>query len=158
MRIPKVYLETSILNFVFADDAPDKKQDTLKLFREIKEGMYEPYTSEYVLRELKRASEQKQAQMIALIGEYNMICLDTSEEAEKLTDIYVAEGIIPAKYSTDGLHIAMASVHDLDFIVSWNFQHIVKRKTVTMSEVVNLREGYKRVGIFSPTEVIENDE
>jgi hypothetical protein len=59
---------------------------------------------------------------------------------------------------TDALHIAAATVHDLDIIVSYNFRHIVKRKTVTMIEVVNLREGYKRIGIFSPTEVIENDE
>jgi len=44
---------------------------------------------------------------------------------------------------------------DLDVIVSFNFQHIVKRKTVTMTEVVNLREGYKRIGIFSPTDVVE---
>ena len=56
----------------------------------------------------------------------------------------------------DGVHIAMATVYDLDFIVSFNFKHIVKRKTVTMTEAVNLREGYKRVGIFSPTEAIDN--
>ena len=41
-------------------------------------------------------------------------------------------------------------------IVSYNFKHIVKLKTVAMTEIVNLREGYRRIGIFSPTEVIDN--
>jgi predicted nucleic acid-binding protein len=158
MRVPKVYLETSVFNFCFADDAPDKRQDTLTLFEEIKDGKYVPYTSAYVLQELTRAEEPKQGKMVALIDEYEMRFLEQSVESDRLAQVYVSEGIIPAKHLTDALHIATATVHDLDFIVSYNFQHIVKRKTVTMTEVVNLREGYKRIGIFSPTEVIENDE
>ena len=45
MRVPRVYLETTMLNFYFADDAPDKRQDTLQMFEEIKNGKYDPYTS-----------------------------------------------------------------------------------------------------------------
>ncbi|MDR3304599.1 MAG: hypothetical protein LBS85_01005 [Clostridiales Family XIII bacterium] len=59
MRTPKVYLETSVFNFVFADDAPDKKADTLKLFEEVRQGKYEPYTSAYVVEELEQANEPK---------------------------------------------------------------------------------------------------
>ena len=158
MRVPKIYLETSVFNFYFADDAPDKRQDTLKLFEEIKAGLYVPYTSAYVLQELIRAEEPKQSQMVSLIGEYEMRFLEQSGIIRILAGQYVSEGIIPAKHLTDALHIATATVNDLDVIVSFNFQHIVKRKTVTMTEVVNLREGYKRIGIFSPTEVIESGE
>ena len=158
MRTPKIYLETSVFNFCFADDAPDKMQDTLKLFEEIKAGMYLPYTSAYVMQELARADEPKQSQMVALIEEYDMQFLEQSDAIRTLAGIYVSEGIIPEKHLTDALHIAAATVSDLDVIVSYNFQHIVKRKTVTMTEVINLREGYKRIGIFSPTEVIESDE
>ncbi len=96
--------------------------------------------------------------MLSLIGEFAIDILPDSPDADRLADIYIAEGIIPQKYVIDGMHIAMATVYDLDFIASYNFKHIVKRKTVTMTEVVNLREGYGRVGIFSPTEVIENVE
>ena len=46
----------------------------------------------------------------------------------------------------------------MDIIVSWNFQHIVKRKTIIMSSLVNNREGYKSIDIYSPSEVIESDE
>ncbi|GHU27744.1 hypothetical protein FACS1894172_18630 [Spirochaetia bacterium] len=70
MRIPKVYLETTIFNFCFVDDAPDKKYDTLQFFKEINEGKYIPYTSDYALQELKRASDEKQNLMLPLIEKY----------------------------------------------------------------------------------------
>ena len=157
MKVPKIYIETSVFNFFFADDAPDKRQDTLKLFTEIKEGKYAPYTSNAVLVELAKDSEPKRGQMMALLETYNIEVLPAHADESQLANIYVAEGIIPEKYATDALHIASTTVNDLDFIVSYNFKHIVKRKTIMMTESINLREGYKRIGIFSPTEVIEDE-
>ncbi len=158
MRIPKIYLETSIFNFYFADDAPDKREDTLRLFEEIRQGKYDPYTSDFVLQELQAAPEPKQTNMIDLISAYNVAVLPDTVETQRLAEIYVAEGIIPAKYATDAVHIAATTVNNLDFIVSYNFKHIVKVKTIVMTESVNLREHYKRIGIYSPTEVVEYDE
>jgi len=158
MKKLKIYLETTIFNFVFADDAPDKKQDTLKLFEEISDGKYIPYTSEYVLQELQKAEEDKKNKMINLIEKYKINLLEANEIAATLADKYVTENIIPLRYRTDGLHIAIAAINDLDIVVSYNFQHIVKLKTIMGTESINLREGYKRIGIHSPTEVIENDE
>jgi len=157
MKVPKFYLETSVFNFVFADDAPDKKADTLKLFQEIKEGKYQPYTSAYVTEELDLAPSEKREKMYQLIADYNIRILQKTEEAKQLAGIYVKEKIIPEKYETDALHISVATVNELDFIVSWNFKHIVKRKTVIMTEAVNIKYDYKKIGIYSPTEVIEYD-
>jgi predicted nucleic acid-binding protein len=154
----KIYLETTVFNFKFAEDSPDKKADTIKLFDEISEGKYIAYTSNYVLQELLKAEEPKRSDMVALVEQYKIKFLEADEIAEKLADKYVAEGIIPLKYKTDGVHIAMATINDLDIIVSYNFQHIVKLKTIIGTESINLREGYKRIGIYSPTEVIENEE
>ena len=61
MRIPKIYLESTVFNFFFAYDAPDKRKDTLKLFKEIKEGKYAPYTSNAVL-----GADQQQPVLYAL--------------------------------------------------------------------------------------------
>ena len=158
MKILRIYLETTVFNFKFADDSPDKKEDTNKLFDEIGQGKYIPYTSDYVLQELLKAEEPKKTKMVDLIQQYNIAFLDANENAEILADKYVAENIIPQKYKTDGIHIAMATIHDLDIIVSYNFHHIVKLKTIIGTESINLREGYKKIGIYSPTEVIENDE
>jgi len=157
MRTPKIYLETTIFNFVFADDAPDKKADTLKLFDEIKRGLYEPYTSDYAIDELSQATLAKREKLLKLLEAYDITRIEASEKIENLASIYVTEGIIPIKYATDATHIASASVADMDFIVSWNFKHIVKRKTIMMTELINFREGYKRIGIHSPAEVIENE-
>jgi predicted nucleic acid-binding protein len=157
MRIPKVYIETSVFNFYFADDAPDKRNDTLRLFEEIRQGKYEPYTSDFAVQELQRTQEPKRKAMIDLITEYSVSVLSEDDETRRLARIYVAEKIIPEKYLTDAIHIAAATVYDLDFIVSYNFKHIVKLKTITMTEIVNLREYYRRIGIYSPTEVVEYD-
>jgi predicted nucleic acid-binding protein len=68
----------------------------------------------------------------------------------------VNEGVIPIKYRDDALHIAIATIADMEIIISWNFQHIVKRKTRNMINVINLREGYRTIEICSPKEVIED--
>jgi rRNA-processing protein FCF1 len=156
MKIPKIYLETSVFNFVFYDKEPEKQADTIKLFKEIKKGRYRPFTSDYVMEELEKASEEKSEKMMGLITGYKVDRLKKTDEINRLAEIYVGEGIIPKKYDTDALHIAAATVNELDIIVSWNFKHIVKRKTIIMTESVNLRNGYNKIEICSPSEVIGN--
>jgi predicted nucleic acid-binding protein len=156
MITPKIYLETTVFNYYF-DEEREAHPYTVKLFEEIKIGKYEPYTSEYVINELNKAPVEKQIKMLKLIEEYGVRLIKASQEAERLADIYIKEGIIPPKYASDGRHIAATAVRNLDFIVSLNFRHIVKRKTILMTEVVNVREGYKKAGIFSPMEVVENE-
>jgi len=92
--------------------------------------------------------------MKALITDYGVKVMSESKEAERLATIYVKEGIIKEKYGTDAIHIAMATIAELDFIVSLNFQHIVKRKTIIETELINAREGYRRVYIYTPMEVV----
>ena len=157
MPTPKLYLETTIFNYYF-DKEREAHNDTVKLFEEIKAGKYEPYTSEYVTNELAKAQTEKQKSMLRLIEDCNVTLIKASTDAERLANIYIQEKIIPIKFATDALHIAAASVKSLDFIVSLNFRHIVKRKTILMTEVVNVREGYKAIGIFSPMEVVEHEE
>jgi hypothetical protein len=147
-----------MFNFYVDKDRGELHTDTVKLFAEVAAGKYEAYTSDYVVDELKKASAEKQAEMLKLLTEYNIPVLDMSDEADRLADIYVDEGIIPLKYKTDGLHIAIATVNDLDMIISMNFQHIVKRKTIKMTGAINTMNGYRAVEIYSPMEVVENDE
>jgi predicted nucleic acid-binding protein len=156
MKIPKIYLETTVFNFVFYDKEPEKQADTIKLFKEINEGKFQPFTSEYVTGELENASVDKRTKMVGLIAPFNVNVLKKSNEINRLAETYIIEGIIPKKHETDALHIAAATVNDLDIIVSWNFRHIVKRKTILMTESVNLRYGYKKVEIYSPSAVIDN--
>jgi len=97
--------------------------------------------------------------MKALIADYGVEMITVNKDAERLANAYVKEGTIKAKYETDALHIATASVAGLDFIVSLNFKHIVKRKTKIETGFINIRNGYRQIDIHSPAEVIEyNDE
>jgi len=158
-RIPSIYLETTVFNFPFADDAPQYRADTLRLFAEIKAGKFRPFTSEYVTQELEITKDvEKLAKMKALIADYGITVIPVSDEIGRLADVYVGSGIIPKKFVTDALHIAAATVAGLDYIVSLNFRHIVKHKTIIETEVVNAREGFKRVFIHTPAEVIDHDE
>ena len=156
MRIPKIYLETTVFNF-YADSERFAHADTARLFKEIAEGRYLAYTSRSVIEELGRAPVVKRDEMINFITEYSIPILEYNDEAERLADIYVAEGVIPIKYRMDGLHIAIAAVNDLDMIISMNFQHIVKRKTIKMTANINTLNGYHAIEIYSPMEVVENE-
>ena len=159
MRIPTIYLETTIFNFPFADDAPYFQADTLQLFAEIKAGKFQPFTSTYVTQELENTKDiEKLQKMKALITGYGIKVIPASEEIIRLADVYKSAGVIPEKYSTDALHIAAATVAGIDYIISLNFRHIVKHKTIIETEIINAREGFKRVFIHTPAEVIDYDE
>ncbi|MDR2728800.1 MAG: hypothetical protein LBB56_06675 [Chitinispirillales bacterium] len=159
MRIPSIYLETTIFNFPFVDDSPQYRTDTLRLFAEIKTGKFRAFTSEYVTRELGATKDtEKLAKMMALISDYNITVIPAAAETKRLADVYVSSSIIPEKYDTDALHIAAATVAGLDYIVSLNFKHIVKHKTIIETELINAREGFKRVFIHTPAEVIDYEE
>ncbi|MDR0685575.1 MAG: hypothetical protein LBF83_10670 [Spirochaetaceae bacterium] len=78
-------------------------------------------------------------------------------DANSLADMYVAKHIIPLKHRDYGLHIAVATVNKLDFVVSCNMGHIDKRKPMIGTGFINLRAGYRNIGICSSMEVIEFD-
>ena len=156
MRKLRVYLETTLFNFFF-DTERDAHAATVKLFEEIAAGKYEPFTSEAVLVELRKAPEEKRMKMLNLISERDIPVFESDAEAERLADIYVRDGVIPQKYRTDGLHIALATVNDLDMIISMNFEHIVKRKTEKMTAAINILNGYRAVEILSPMEVVDDE-
>ena len=70
---------------------------------------------------------------------------------------YMEQKIISENYYSDVLHIAVATVIDVDVLVSWNLKHIVNLNKIKMFNSVNLKEGYNILEIRSPREVIENE-
>jgi predicted nucleic acid-binding protein len=157
VRKQKIYLETTLFNYYFDEDRGIMHDSTVALFNEIAGGKYEAFTSRFVIDELNNASEEKRDKMFSLILEHDIPILETSDEVMRITDIYIEEKITPQKYRTDGLHIAIATVHDLDMIISLNFQHIVKRKTKIGTGNINALNGYRAVEIYSPMEILEDE-
>ena len=156
MRIPRIYLETTMFNYYFEQER-EAHADTVKLFEEIKESKYQAFTSVYATKELLRAPDERAQKMINLISEYGITILEADEEADTLAATYQKQGIVPQGSTVDAQHIAIASTNDLDMIISLNFKHIVRKKTVTMTGRVNTDLGYKPVEIHSPMEVVERE-
>ena len=155
MKKLKLYFDTSIFNFALSDDVPEERDVTLKLLNEVRSSRYEVYISEVVVIEVNRASREKAKSLTELIDEIAVEELSVDEEVLELAKRYIAEGIIPERYEDDALHIAVASINNLDAIISWNFAHIVKLKTKKGVVGINAIFGYKEIEIYSHWEVID---
>jgi hypothetical protein len=110
-----------------------------------------------VTDELENTPSEKRDKMLALIKQYNINVLASSDEANKLAMLYISKGALPRGSLIDARHIAIASVNALNIIVSLNFKHIVREKTINLTGTINTSLGYKTVKIQSPTEVIKNE-
>jgi len=80
--------------------------------------------------------------------------VDVSPDARALQRAYMINGIVPAKYETDALHVALATVARCDAIVSWNFKHIVQMNRIRQYNAVNQLPGYNAIAIHTPREVL----
>ena len=107
-----------------------------------------------VSKEIDNAPEAKRIRLNDLIEKYQPILLEETEETVHLAETYLKAGILAGKHRFDLDHIAVAVVHQVDVVVSWNMEHIVKVGTRLEVNRVNLKEGYPRLEICTPREVI----
>lgn len=158
MKRFSIYLDTSVISHLQANDVPDKMATTLKLWSEIQNGNYKVYISGIVLSEIDECPEPKKTILNEYMEriEYEEILLN--EEILSLAQKYIDEGIIPVKYRDDALHISSASVYNSNAIVSWNFKHMVKLKTIIGVNGINKFMGYNEIEILSPDSIIAEEE
>ena len=151
----KIYLDTSIFNFaISAQNVPLEKEATLRLFEEIRAGKFVPYISQVTLDEILRTPDEKRRnELIKTVEEVVPEELPITDEVVLLANRYIESKILPATERNDALHIAVAAIHNLDVIVSWNFEHMVKLKTRKAVPLTNILMGYKEIEICSPLEV-----
>src|SRR5690606_23855966 len=93
------------------------------------------------LAELAEAPEQVQA-VLADLPQENIFRCGITAEVEELRDAYLAAGVLGPKWRGDAAHVATATVHDADMVVSWNFRHIVNFEKIRLFNAVNIRLGY----------------
>ena len=124
MRRLKLYLETSVWNFYFADDAPEKRDITRQFFEQIQRGEQDIFISEIVFREIARASAEKQTLLLELIAKYQPKELEMSEESVQLATTYIQEIALPERAIEGARHVAIATVHEMDALIRWNLKHI----------------------------------
>ena len=154
-RCQKVYLDTSILNFAISNqDVANEKKVTLDFLDKVSKGLFLGYVSVVVLREISEAPVKKRDDLLKLMGDFSLVTLPRNEEVDVLAERYIRERIIPAKHLDDALHIAIATVNNLDVIASWNFEHLVKLKTRREVQAINVLMGYRGIEICSPQEIL----
>jgi predicted nucleic acid-binding protein len=141
----------------YLDQDRDDHQATVQMFEAIGRGEFEGYTSEYVILELLNAPEPKQAGMLALIDKYNLNTLKTDDKIYNLALLYIKNNVLTINNIFDALHIACATVNNLNAIISFNFRHINKYKTKIMTESINIAEGYKNILICTPMELFDHE-
>ena len=155
MKKFKLYLETSVWNFVFADDAPELRDLTLQFFDMVKRQVYDVYISDLVIFEIGKASGKKKEQLMGVIEQYQPTVLESNPVAQDLADRYLEAKIVPAKKKEDALHVAIATLGEMDAVVSWNFEHLANLRKSEIFYAVSVMNGYhRRVEIITPMEVL----
>lgn len=158
MNKTKVYLDTSVISYLEQTDAPEQMQITRNVWETLKSGKYDIYISDVVVKELSNCKdENKRKLLLGHLSEikYNVVDLDekTVEFAEHIIDF----GILKKRSYDDCQHISAAIISNCDFIMSWNFKHIVNLDTIKGIKVLTTMEGYKNIAIYSP-EVFQTEE
>lgn len=150
----RIYIDTSVINGLFAQDTPWIKEITINFFTSSEKAHYKFYISDIVADEIRRTPDAaKRKRLLDIVKKYKCIEVTKTQEAEKLANKYVSHKIIPAKYLADALHIAIASRYGIPVLVSWNFKHIVRHKTRIGVNSINKKCGYIQIDICSPEEV-----
>lgn len=143
-----------MISFLKADDALEKMVVTQQFWDMVKLNKFQIVLSKLTLDEVMRCPEPKRSLLFQYLKQIDFEDLDITKEVEELGDKYIQEKIIPYRYADDAYHIAVASVYSCDVIASWNFQHIVKYKTIIGVNGVNKMLGYKEIEILTPESMI----
>ncbi|HMW32533.1 MAG TPA: type II toxin-antitoxin system VapC family toxin [bacterium] len=153
MKNNRVYVDTSVFGGMFD---PEFERASKTFFEQIKEQRFSLVISPTVADEISLAPENVKMFFEEMLAYASMLTLNP--EATQLQKAYLNAGILSKKSEEDALHVALASVSECSMIISWNFKHIVHFEKIPMYNAVNILNGYGPIIIFSPMEVIENEE
>lgn len=156
MRPPRIYLDSSIWSFAVADDVPDYREATEEFFDHVRTYAWEILISQIVFNEIERASDQKRGQMKELIQSISPKRVRTTEAGLFLAREYIRAGVLSERHRNDCLHVALATVAECDFLLSWNFRHLANIRRAAQFLAVNTLHGYNHeLVICNPLEVYE---
>ncbi|MCW5776855.1 MAG: hypothetical protein KIS87_10485 [Phycisphaeraceae bacterium] len=145
----RAYVDTSVFGGVHdAEFAEPSRAFVLA----VKQGRIIAMVGATTLAELANAPDHVQA-VLAEFPPTGVVRCGITDGVEELRDAYLVAGVLPPKWRDDATHVATATVHDADLLVSWNFRHIVNFDKIRLFNAVNLRLGYRQIAIHSPLEL-----
>ncbi len=113
---------------------------------------FESYISVLVLQEAEQGNPDAAQKRLDAISDLPVLAI--SDEAEKLSSILITDGPIPDKNPEDALHIAIATVNGIDYLVTWNFTHINNAQMKFKITKIIEKQGYQCPIICSPEELL----
>ena len=140
--MPSVYVETSIPSYYF-ERRPTVKarlwRETTREWWDNHRRAYSLFTSTFVLAELRNAPSSKGASAVNLLSGIQLL-----PELAGLNEViayYIEHRLMPADALGDAAHLAMASMHRMDFLLTWNINHLANANKIQHLSVLNARLG-----------------
>ena len=138
-----LYLETSVVGAYLDNGDPFRRDLTIRWWEhELME--YDAFSSVLVQREIERIAEPHRSGYLNLIKP--LAQLELADEVAILAEGYIERGIFQRKYIADAIHVALASFHQIDYLVTWNFGHIANVRKQARLKMFN-----NSAGFFAPT-------
>ncbi|MFQ5734060.1 MAG: type II toxin-antitoxin system VapC family toxin [Planctomycetaceae bacterium] len=152
-----VYLETSIIGYLASRPSRDlitaaNQQLTRDWWDEHRE-QYDLYVSETVVAECSAGDPQAAQERLDAIGDIPM--LDVTKDAENLADELVKQVPLPEHAEVDALHIAIATVNGINYLLTWNCAHIANAAMQPQIEAVCRSAGIEPTTICTPQQLME---
>jgi predicted nucleic acid-binding protein len=144
---PSLYLETSVIGAYLDNGEPFRRDLTIRWW-EHEMSDYRAVVSPLVARELERVPEPHRTSYLNLVNPLEQV--ELTEEASILADGYVSRGIFHRKYIADALHVAIASCHKIDYLVTWNFGHLANVQRQARIRLFNTAAGFFVPMIVTP--------
>ena len=142
-----LYLETSVVGAYLDNGDPFRRDLTIRWFEhELSE--YRVFSSILVQRELERLDEPHRTGYMKLIKPLER--LGFTEEVAILAEGYISRGIFHRKFMADAFHVAIASFHKIDYLVTWNFGHLANVRKQARIRLFNTAAGFFSPAIVTP--------
>ncbi|MBV9957902.1 MAG: type II toxin-antitoxin system VapC family toxin [Acidobacteria bacterium] len=142
-----LYLETSVIGAYLDNGEPFRRDLTIRWWEhELPE--YRAVVSALVERELERVPEPHRTGYLNLMRPLEQV--ELTEEASILAEGYITRGIFHRKYLADALHVALASFHKIDYLVTWNFGHLANVRRQARIRLFNTAAGFFVPMIVTP--------
>ena len=151
-----VYIETSIISYLTARVSRDLivagHQQMTEEWWSVQRNRFELWASELVVEGASAGDASAAAERLKVLNTIEM--LDITEEAGFLATALIERGSLPAKASADALHIAIAAVHNVDYLLTWNCKHIANAEMRPVIESVCRNMGFIPPILCTPEELM----
>jgi predicted nucleic acid-binding protein len=151
---PRLYFDTSVFGGVFDEEF---EEASILLFEKVKLGQIICVYSTLSETEIKNAPQHVK-DFFNELPKDKMQFVEVTEEAFELAQKYLDEKVVGKTSADDCRHIATATLNKVDYLVSWNFKHIVNVFRIRGYNSVNLKNGYSQLDIRSPKEIVNNED